>query len=177
MAIAASVFSALTSAYANYNAVQLGKIEAKSQASAFNHRARMLELDQRAAERRAESILEAGQSEVANVTLEAGQRQAAITADTATRGVEAGVGSAAEVMASEKLVAAMDVHSITLATVREANAARAGATALKNEALFARTSGINLRRSARAAQPEAQFAAGLTNAATSALMLRNYKPR
>lgn len=174
-AIAASVFGQLAGAYANFAAVRMAKLETKAQASTFGHRARMLELDRRAAARRAESLLEQGASEIANVTLEGGQRRAAIEASTAARGVEAGVGSAAEVQASEKLIQDIDVYNINLARVKAANAARAGAVAAANEGRFARASGINLRRSARAAAPESQLFAGIGNAALSAYTLSNYR--
>jgi hypothetical protein len=173
--LAASVFSNLTEAYAGFHGARMAQEEAKSQASAYGHRARMLELDRRAAELRAESILEAGQVEAGMVSLEGEQRRAAIEASTAARGVEAGVGSAAEVQASEKLIEQIDVYNINLASVRAANAAREGAVAAGNEALFAGTSSVNLRRSARAARPEAHLFAGLGSAGLTASYLSNYR--
>lgn len=175
--MAALIFGELTQAYANFNAVQMAKIETQAQASSFSHRARMLDLDRRNAEKQAQSILEQGQSEIGNVTLEGGQRRADIEATQAARGVDSSSGSAAEALASEKLVQAIDVYHINLNTVRAASAARAGAVAAGNEALFSRVSASNLRRSARVASPEAQLIAGLGNAGLSAYALSNYRKR
>lgn len=173
--VAAAVFGQLSQAYAGFSAARLASYEAKAHASAYGYRARMLELDRRQAEIRAESILAQGQDEVGRVGLEAGQRRAAITAATAARGVEAGVGTAAEVQASERLIQQIEAYHINLGAVRAANAARAGATAIANEALLARTSAGNLRRSARAARPETALVAGLGEAGLLGYQLANYR--
>ena len=175
LAIAAGVFGDLSRAYANFAAVRMGQYEAKSQASSLSHRARMLDLDRRSAERRAESILEAGQQQ-ASVARSAGRQAVAVEeADAAARGVDSSVGSAAEVLASEDLMAAMDVYHINLASVQAANAERTGAVAIGNEALFARTGARNLRRSVRAADPAAQLYGGLGSAALTTGLLATYK--
>lgn len=175
--IAAAVFGQLNSAYSNFHAVNMAQIEAKSQASAFGHRSRMLQLDRRAAERRAQDILSQGQAEAGVVGLEGAQRRAASTAGNAARGVDSSVGSAAEGQASDRLVEAIDVYNINLSSVRAANAVRAGRVAIENEALFARTSERNLRRSARVAQPEAQLIGGLGSAALTGYALGSYRSR
>lgn len=164
-AIAAGIFAELTSAYANFTASRIAKEQTKAQASAFGHRARMLELDRRSAELRAQSILEQGNAEIGQLGLEAAQRRAAIAAGTAARGVEAGVGSAAEVQASERLIQAIDAYHINLDTVRAAEAERTRAVGIANEARFSRASARNLRRSAKTAYPESHLIAGLGSAA------------
>jgi hypothetical protein len=174
-AIAAAVFGDLTRGYASFAEARARQEETKAQASFLGHRARMLEMDRRAAMRQAESILEAGQSEIGRVTLEGGQRRAAIEASQAARGVEAGVGSAAEVMASERLMQQAEVYHINLSAVRQASAARQGAVAIGNEALFSRTSSRSLRRSARRAAPEAALLGGAASAGLSAAYLSNYR--
>lgn len=173
--IGAAIFGQLSSAYAGFHSVQMGQIEAKSQASAQAFRGRMLAFDRRAAERQAESLLEQGQSEIANLTLAGGQRRAEIEAGNAARGIESGVGSAAEVQASERLIEQIDTYHINLASVRAANAARADAVATDNEALFARTSARNLRRSARYAHPEAALVGGIGSAALNTYALSQYR--
>lgn len=174
-AIAAAVFSGLSSAYANFAAVRTQQYQAKSQASALSFRSRMLDYDARAAEQRAQQILQQGQSDVGRISLEGSQRRAETAASTAARGVEAGVGSAAEVAASERLIEAIDVYNVNLSSVREANAARTGAVTLRNEALLGRVGSRNLRRSARAAAPEAQLLGGAAGAAVDAYRIANYR--
>lgn len=166
-AVGAAIFSELTQAYAAFHAARLAQGHAKAQASAMEHRSRMLQLDYRAAEERAQNILESGRADVSFLGLEAAQRRAAITASTAARGVTAGVGSAAEVQVSERLIQQIEAYNITLDSVRAANAARRQATALQNEALFARTSARNMRRMARAAAPETHLVTGVANAVLS----------
>lgn len=175
VAIATSIFAGLTRAYAGFAQVRAAQEEQKAQSSAMGHRARMLQLDRRWALQRAESILQQGQGEVGRVSLAGEQRRAAITASAAARGVEAGVGSAAEVLASEKLIEQIDVYNITLDSVRQAGAVRQGARNIENEGRFARASSRNLRRGANAAAPEASLLAGLGSSALSAAYLSNYR--
>ena len=125
--IAAVVAGQLASAYAGFTQARLAAYEARGQASAYRFRARMLEFDRRAAEIRAQSILDQGQSEASMLSLEGSQRRAAIQASDAANGVTAGVGSAAEVQASERLMQAIDVYHVNLASVRQAAAARTAA--------------------------------------------------
>jgi hypothetical protein len=175
-AVAASVFAGLNEGYAGFAAIRSAQEERRSQASALDFRARMLQFDRRAAEKQAESILAQGQSEIANVTLAGGQRRADIEAATAARGVEAGAGgNVAEVQASERIIEQAEVYHINLASVQAANAARRGAVAAGNEALFSRTSARNLRRSARRAAPESALLSGLGSSALSTAYLLNYR--
>ena len=174
-AIGAAVFGQLTTAYANFANVRAAQAQARSQASALSHRARMLQLDRRAAERQAMEILQQGQAEIANLTLAGGQRRAEIEASTAAAGVEAGVGSAAEVQASERLIQDVEAYHINLSSVRAASAARRGAVAIDNEARGLRTSARNLRRGARYAAPESALLSGIAGAGLSAGSLYNYR--
>lgn len=175
-AIAAGVFADLTSAYANFNQVRQETRQAKAQASALGFRSRMLELDRRAAEMQAQDILRAGQSQIGQVSLEGGQRRAALEVATAASGVDASGANAREAQASERLLEAIDVYNINLASVQQANAARRQATNIGNEARFARTASVNLRRQARAAAPEAALLGGLGRSAARTSALLTYKP-
>lgn len=174
-AIAASVAGQLAGAYAGYTQARLATYEVRSQASAYGFRSRMLELDRRAAEIRAQSILDQGQSQAGLISLQGAQRRAAIQVSDAASGVTAGVGSAAEVQASERLMQAIDVYHVNLASVRQASAERTGGVGAANEALMARTSAMNLRRAARASAPEAHLFSGLADATLSAGALSNYR--
>lgn len=173
--IGAAVFGQLSMAYGQFSAARMASYEAKAQASAMGHRSRMLQLDRRAAELRAQSILEQGQAQIGDVGLAGSQRRASIEASTAARGVESGVGSAAEVQVSERLMEQIDAYHINLASVQAANAARAGATAIANEALLTRTSAANFRRSAKAARPETYLASGIGQSLLTGYMLGNYR--
>lgn len=175
-AIMAGIFADLSSAYSNFNAVRLQKIQQKAQASALDYRARMQALDQRAAERQAESILAQGRAEIGRVTLEGGQRRAALEARTAASGVEASGRNAIEAQASERLMQEIDVYNINLASVQQASAARRRATDIGNQAQFDRTAAVSLRRQARAASPEAAFLGGLARNSARTGYLLAYQP-
>ena len=173
--IGAAVFGQLSQAYSQFSAARMAGFEAKSQASSFGFRARMLQLDRRNAEQRAESILEQGQAEVSDVGLAGSQRRADIEVAGAARGVTAGVGSAAEVQVSEKLLEQIDAYHINLDSVRRANAVRTGATAAGNEAIIARASAANLRRSAKASSPESYLVGGLGQGLLTGYALSTYR--
>lgn len=175
-AIMAGIFADLTSAYSSYNAVRLQKVAQKAQASALDFRSRMLDMDRRAAERQAESILSQGRAEIGRVTLEGGQRRAQLEARTAASGVEASGRNAIEAQASERLMQEIDVYNINLASVQQANAARQRATDIGNQAAFNRTAAVSLRRQARAANPEAAFLGGLARNSARTGYLLAYKP-
>jgi hypothetical protein len=174
---AAMVFAQLQQAYAGYNAERLQSYELESAASAYGHQQRMLRLDMRAAELQAQSLIEQAQSEVANLTLEGGQRRAAMETSMAAAGVDSSAGSAREALVSDRLIDKIDSYHINLAGVRAANAARLRAVGLQNDALAAGTSADNLRRSARAARRGGyeQLGAGLTSGAIDAWALYNYR--
>jgi len=163
-AVAAGIFSELAGAYANFAAVRSQQMQLRSEASAQAHHANMLAFDRRAAERRAQQILQEGQDQAAMLGLEGGQRRGALRARAAARGVTGQ--SAREAELSDQLIQDLDIYHVNLAAVRAANAARREATEIDNRALFARTSAQNLRSSARAAQPEAQLIGGLSSAVT-----------
>lgn len=175
-AIAAGVFADLSSAYANFSQIRQAQTQAKAEASALSFRARMLELDRRAAEQQAQSILGQGQSQIARLSLESGQRRAEIEASTSSRGVEASGASAIEAQASERLIEAIDAYNINLDTVQQANAARRQATNIGNQARLARAGSVSLRRQARAAAPETAHVAGLGRSVARTSYLLAYKP-
>jgi len=162
-AVGAMVAKDLATAYAKYHAVAMEQIEKRGAADQLVVQARMTDLDARAAFRAAEQELEAGQDQISQVGLEGAQRRSAITASAAARGVDSSSGSGAEVQASQRLVEAIDVYNISLGSIQAANAQRRQAVALRNEALMARVSARNLRRTAKYAQPEAALIIGALN--------------
>jgi hypothetical protein len=164
-------------AYAAYQSARLAVYAQHAEASALRHRARMLDLDRRAAEMQADAILQAGQDQQANLALEGGQQRAELIAANNARGIDSSVGSAREVLASERLMQAIDAYNINLSTVRQANAARRGAVAIGNEAALTEVSARNVRRAARAAAPEAILGSGLGGVALNTYMLSQYRQR
>lgn len=177
IAIGTAVFKELLGAYAGFTAVRTNRVALGMERDYQQHVATMADLDRRNAERRAQSILEQGQSEIANLTMEGGQRRGAARATTAARGIVVGTGSAEDAERSDKAIEALDVYHINLAAVREANAARAEAVGAGNRALFARTSARNMRRAAKATSPEGQLFAGLLSAGIEGARVGSYRRR
>lgn len=119
----------------------------KTQDLALQHEASLAAIDARRAEADAELALQSGQRQIGAVTATAGAEAGARRATMAGRGVQLGVGSAAEVQASGELIKEEDVMAIRSNAAREAAALRTGAVNQRNRAMFATLSGRNLRRS------------------------------
>lgn len=147
-----SLFGSASRAFGAYYAAEAQKSELKSRALSLDLEQSMSRINARAAEQEAQSILDAGNKEVGRYTMRAGQERAAEVASQGARGIEGG-GSAAEVLASMDLVKEIDVHTIQLNSVRQANAARTQAVNYQNQGLLAGVSAANLRSTAGAIQP------------------------
>lgn len=160
-----SVMGGITSAFGSYYAAKSQQYQQRSQASAFAFQSDMAAINAGRAERTAESILEAGKSQVANYTMQAGQRRAGAIATMAARGVVLGPGTTAEVTASMDIEKDLNVLAINSNATRQAWATREQATDYSNESLLDRVSSVNARRSADSLSP---MAAGLTSLIGSA---------
>lgn len=146
-----SIGGLFTSAIGAYYSVQAFQSKARQQADALEHQRQMSFLNARAAERDAQASLLAGQEAAGRV----GQRFAQIRGTTRARqaaaGIQAGVGSAGEVMASIELARQTDQLTITRNALREANAARRGREAALSRGRFAGASAQGLRATADSA--------------------------
>jgi hypothetical protein len=125
----------------------------KSAASSYAFRSDMAAINARSAENEAQSILEAGKSQVQQYTMRAGQEKASTTARTAAHGVALGVGSTRDVAASQDVVKDIDMMTINSNATRAALAARTQATNYKNESLLDNVSSQNMLRSSRSISP------------------------
>ncbi len=139
----------------NFYAVKSQKAQLQSQASSLEFQQSMSAINARDAEMDAQAILEAGQREQGRVSQEYGQAKAAVRASTGGRGIQQGVGSAAEVQASIELAKQTDVYAVNSNAVRAANAARTRAVNERNEGLLAGVSAQNLRGTAGSLDPYA----------------------
>lgn len=147
-------FGAYYQARSAQNQFRSAALDADFQASIAN-------INAREAEEEASFIRHQRQTEHARIGLRSGQERAAVAATTAAAGVQAGVGSAAEVQASMRLAAALEQHSTRLSFTRAENDARGRGVDMRNRSLLARTSARNLRRSASAINPRASAGASL----------------
>ena len=90
----------------------------------------------------------------------------------AAAGIQGGVGSAAEVVASIDLAKETDQLAITKNAVRAASAARTGRVAQMNQAMLSGVSAVNLRSSA--SSMSAGLAAGTSLLGSAGAVSRNW---
>lgn len=160
-----SIAGLLNSAIGSFYAAQSKKYQLKSQKLAAEFQKSISNINARAYEREAEYILEAGQKQIGRYTMQAGQQKAAAKASLAARGVQAGVGSTAEIMATGDIVKEIDVYTINANTVRQAEAARMQASNYRTQAAMAGVEAYNLRGASRSLQPWGAAGASLLGGA------------
>jgi len=160
-----AVLGGINTAVGAYYAAKTAQYQAKSQALDYGFASDMASINAHAAEVDAQSILEAGKSEVARYTTAAGQRKAGAVAGLAARGVQLGQGSARDIEASLDLVKEQDVLTINANAVRAAENERLKRTSYRNQSLLYGVSGANARRTAGSISP---FASGMTSLLGSA---------
>lgn len=148
-----SIAGALTGAIGAFYGAQSQQYQLKSTALQEEFAASMSGLNARASELDAQAILRAGQGEAARASLEYAQSKATRKAAFGSRGVEGGVGSTAEELATTELAKQLDVMDINSNAVRAAGAARMRSVDYSNQALLERTSAANLRGAAKQIHP------------------------
>lgn len=120
-----------TSAIGSYFGAKTQQINLKGQAALADTNARIAELG-------AQSTLMQGHQQVGALTLKAGQLKSRQRASMAANGLDLGVGSAAEVLASTDLMKEIDKNTIEANAVRSAWGYRTNAVNFENEALAKR---------------------------------------
>lgn len=118
---------------------QLGmsSIQARSAASNLDLQSKMAEINARQAEESAQYYMWAGEQQIGQLTLRAGKIKSAQRASQAARGIVAGVGSAAEEIATTDLMKETDAITININAVRASNAARTQKVNFENQSMLA----------------------------------------
>lgn len=135
--------------------------ELKQQALTLDFEAFASQLDARSSEMDAMAVLDAGKQELGQYTMQSGQFRASVVASQAASGIQAGVGSAAEVVASMDLRKEIDTMTIKSNAARRAAALRIQAQNQRSAADIARVSAANTRRTARGITGYSQVVTGL----------------
>ena len=154
------VVGAMLSSIGSYYSVLSQRYQVRSQALDLEFQGTMSDLSARSAELDANALLEAGAQEKGLSTLRYGQAKAESRTRTAAAGLQAGVGSAAEVQASIEAAKQLDSLTIERNTFRAIGSARSAAVNFRNRALISRVSAHNLRQFAGSVSP---FLAGATS--------------
>lgn len=161
-----AIFGGINSAIGQFYQAKAQQYQLKSQASSLDFQSGMDAINAHGAEMSAQSIQEAGKTQVQQYTMRAGQEAAATQVGTAARGVDLTSGSAVAQRASDELVKQMDVLTINSNATRAAWAQRTQATNDQNQSLLARTSASNLRTSADSISPGNALSTSLLGSAT-----------
>jgi hypothetical protein len=140
-------------AIGTYYQVKTAEYQAKSAALDLEFESTMAALNARAAEQDAQLELQSWHREMGRMGLQYRQALSAQRTTTAAAGIQAGVGSAAEVMASGNLAKEMDLITMNSNAMRAANAARTRAVNFRNQSLLTSLSARNIRNSAGLMSP------------------------
>jgi len=127
MSQAGSIFSiggAVTGAIGSYYAAQSQKAQLDSQASSMRFQSDISELNAAQAEFTAQQIMRAGNLKQGQISLRAGKIKSSQRASMAARGIDLGVGSAVETIATTDLMKEIDMLTVNADTVRSAESAR-----------------------------------------------------
>lgn len=119
-----SVAGILTGAIGAYTQAQAARYQLKSQESSLRFQQQMAGINAIAAENQAQSILATSRQNITLQAMQYTQQQSAARASMAARGVQAGVGSAAAVMAGGEYAKRVAIHTMNINAVRQSNAAR-----------------------------------------------------
>lgn len=136
-----------------YWEAQAQKDQLEGQAKNLEFRDRMSLISARLAEEEAQTVLAAGHRAIFARTLQAGAEEGARRTRIAARGIIGGAGSAAEEIASGRLIKELDVLAIDTNTVRQASASRFRGVNLRAQGTLARATAANVRATAGSISP------------------------
>ena len=166
--LASTVSGVFTSAIGAFFAADAQKYQLASDALTLDHRARLSQINARRAELDVQQIFLAGRQRRALSSLRAGQAKATARARQGSRGIQMGVGSAAEELTSFELAKELDLLTIDANTFREMTAARRGVVDAQAVGILSAASAANVRRSASIISPAlASFSSFLSNAGSA----------
>jgi hypothetical protein len=141
-------FGAINSAIGSYFAAQSEKNRLKGQALNAKFASEMAALNARGSEFAAQRSMESAHRAIGRYTMGAGQAKASARTAIASRGIEAGTGSARDVIASMDLVKEIDRLTMDANAVREAEALRTQAFNFQTQGTMDAMTAANMRRTA-----------------------------
>jgi hypothetical protein len=119
-----AIGGAVTGAIGSYYAAQSQKAQLESQSLSMRFQSDISQLNAAQAEFTAQQILRAGQQKQGQIGLRAGKIKSSQRASMAARGIDLGVGSAVETIATTDLMKEIDMLTVNADTVRSSEAAR-----------------------------------------------------
>ena len=162
-----AVSGAVTGAIGSYYAAQSQKNQLESQASSMRFQSDISQLNAAQAEFTAQQILRAGQQRQGQIGLRAGKIKSSQRASMAARGIDLGVGSAVETIATTDLMKEIDMLTTNAETVRSAEAARLQRQNYLTASAMQDVSAMNLAGSAASISPTMALTGSLLGSAGS----------
>lgn len=144
---------AINTAVGSYFAAQNQQSQLRMQAQNQKFASQMSALNAQGAEYAAQSSVRAGQQQYGRMTMQQGQARASAAVGLASRGIQAGVGSAKEVMGSIDLINNIDRLTMNSNIVRQAEAYRMQKVNYLTESSMQNQSSRNLKSSADSISP------------------------
>lgn len=144
-------------------------INAESSAANLEFNADMADLNAKNMENQAQWSLLTGQRQIGQLTMRAGKIKSAQRASQAARGIVAGVGSAAEEIATTDLTKEMDAITINVNATRAAESARVQKVNFENQSMLARVSAKSARNAGQYYTASASNASSYYNSMSDAV--------
>ena len=162
-----AIGGAITGAIGSYYAAQSQKAQLESQASSMRFQSDISQLNAAQAEFTAQQIMRAGQQRQGQIGLRAGKINSTQRASMAARGIDLGVGSAVETIATTDLMKEIDMLTTNAETVRSAEAARLQRQNYLTASAMQDVSAMNLAGSAASISPMMALGGSLLGSAGS----------
>lgn len=162
-----ATIGAVNSAIGTYFAAESQTTQLKMQAQNQKFSAQIAAINARRAGFEAEQAMRAGAMEIGRYSMGAAYQKAASITSMAARGIQGGVGSAAEVLASQDLIKQIDMITMNANRFRQAEAIRSQRINYLNEATIAGTSANNLLATASTISPITAVSTSLMTNASS----------
>lgn len=166
MSLGSQIGGTLMSASGSYYGAKSQVAALKGQAKIAESNARISEINARISELGAQSALQQGKHQVADLTMRAGQLKGRQRASMAANGVDLNVGSAAETQASSDILKEIDKGTIRLNAVRDAFGYRTQALNQTAQAGMARADAAGMRAGASGISPGGSAFSTLLGGAT-----------
>lgn len=165
LGLSLGIYGAFTGATGASNAARQRQYELRAQALGYELSAKLAEMNARLVELQARYIVQAHRREAMVVGIKSGQAEGTARATMAARGVDLGVGSPAEVMATSDIMREIDLLTINTNMARDVAAKRMDAASYRAQGLMDSLSGRNLRGSAGLIDPGQAYRTSLLGSA------------
>jgi hypothetical protein len=148
-----SIFGAANSAIGTFYQAKSAQNQLKSQALNQQFQSEMSAINAKSAEFGAQQSLLSSERQIGRYTMAAGQAKSSAKASMAARGIQAGVGSAAEVVGSMDLIKEIDRMTMSANRVRQAESIRNQAMNYRTQSIMSGISADNLNTTAGTISP------------------------